>query len=156
MQDILLLEDDQLPTFDFYVAMKSLLRVRLLLCEDCGGVLIGHHSRSGAHNITQVNSNILFEFLLFIYVWFKLFMMQVTFGDDPFGVGSWGHDTNLGMTVSRPVWRSLLDNALEFCSFDDYNWDLSLERLRATEILPVHIMLFYLFIYLFSLFRLIN
>jgi len=113
VQDILLLEDDQLPTFDFYVAMKSLLRVRLLLCEDCGGVLIGHHSRSGAHNITQV-----------------------TFGDDPFGVGSWGHDTNLGMTVSRPVWRSLLDNALEFCSFDDYNWDLSLERLRATEILP--------------------
>ena len=82
-------------------------------------------------------------------MWFKLFTIQVTFGDDPFGVGSWGHDTNLGMTVSRPVWRSLLDNALEFCSFDDYNWDLSLERLRATEILPVHIMLFYLFMYLF-------
>jgi hypothetical protein len=54
VHDILLLEDDQLPTYDFYVAMKALLRVRLNLCEDCGGVLIGHHSRSGAHNISQV------------------------------------------------------------------------------------------------------
>jgi hypothetical protein len=58
-------------------------------------------------------------------------------------VGQWGHDTNLGMTISRPVWRSLLDNALEFCSFDDYNWDLSLERLRASNVLPVIIIYYY-------------
>jgi hypothetical protein len=107
--DVLLIEEDHLPTFDFYIASRSLLSLATTICPDCGGVLVGHHSRNGAHNISQV-----------IY-------------GRPFAVGAWGHNANLGMSISRNTWRMMLDNALSFCNFDDYNWDLSLERLRATR-----------------------
>jgi hypothetical protein len=114
--DVLLIEEDHLPTFDFYIASRSLLSLATTLCPDCGGVLVGHHSRNGAHNITQV-----------IY-------------GRAFAVGPWGHNANLGMSISRNTWRMMLDNALSFCNFDDYNWDLSLERLRATRNLPPYLL----------------
>jgi hypothetical protein len=116
VSDVLLIEEDHLPTFDFYIASRSLLSLATTICPDCGGVLVGHHSRNGAHNITQV-----------IY-------------GRPFAVGAWGHNANLGMSISRNTWRMMLDNALSFCNFDDYNWDLSLERLRATRNLPPYLL----------------
>lgn len=116
VSDVMLIEEDHIPTFDFYVASRSLIRRAEALCPDCGGVLAGHHARAGAH------------------------LLEHTVLGKPFGVGPWGSNANLGLSMSRYTWRMLLDNALTWCTFDDYNWDLSLERLRGTRNLQPYLL----------------
>jgi hypothetical protein len=110
VSDILLVEEDHVPTFDFYIAARSLISVADSLCDECEGVLVGHHTKEGRAQTLD----------------------GTTIGK-PFGVGAWGSNTNLGLSMSRMMWRTLLDSALVWCSFDDYNWDLSLEMLRAKK-----------------------
>ena len=66
-----------------------------------------------------------------------------------FGVGHIAHDVNLGLVrllsircfrscrllfkvMSRTAFAKLRNATKQFCLFDDYNWDLTLERLRAS------------------------
>lgn len=105
VNDVLLIEEDHVPSFDFYVAAQSLLRRAPELCPTCNGVVMGHHVQGGLIG-------------------------------PPFGVGPLGLNVNMGMSVSRSLWRQFLDNSHSWCSFDDYNWDMSLENLRATRQLP--------------------
>ena len=111
---IVLMEDDQLPTFDFYVATRSLLSHSRALCPQCGSVVLGHHPSS------------------------KGKISQTVSGNSPFGVRLSGRNANLALSMSRGGWNALLDNIALWCAFDDYNWDLSLERLRASGLLPPH------------------
>ena len=39
---------------------------------------------------------------------------------------------NMGMAFGRDVWRRLHDCYPWFCSFDDYNWDWSLEHVSIS------------------------
>ena len=44
-----------------------------------------------------------------------------------------GSKHNMGMAFNRSTWRALLSCAELFCSFDDYNWDWSLQYLSQTS-----------------------
>lgn len=39
---------------------------------------------------------------------------------------------NMGMALNRQVWQRLKLCAEDFCTFDDYNWDWSLQYLSLT------------------------
>jgi hypothetical protein len=45
--DILMMEEDHVPTFDFYVALRSLVRSLPIMCPSCAGVVMGHHTNWG-------------------------------------------------------------------------------------------------------------
>lgn len=39
---------------------------------------------------------------------------------------------NMGMVISRPLWLKIRNCAKKFCSFDDYNWDWSLQYISSS------------------------
>ena len=43
---------------------------------------------------------------------------------------------NMGMAFNRVTWNKLRNSASDFCSYDDYNWDWSLQHV-AQNSLPI-------------------
>jgi hypothetical protein len=44
------------------------------------------------------------------------------------------------MVLSRHIYDSLVDNAKEFCTYDDYNWDWSIVHLMNEGLLPSRVL----------------
>ena len=122
-----LIEEDHLPTFDMYVAMRGALRALPRLCADCGGLVLGHHtnwrdpmrSSNGRVKPGQKPQSRSFRNV-----------------GSPFGVRHITRDVNLGLVLSRDTFKQMSAHAETFCHFDDYNWDLTLEHMRALKDVP--------------------
>jgi hypothetical protein len=106
VRDVLLIEEDHVPTFDFYVAARGLLLRAEDLCPNCGGNIVAGHHMSGSVIAT------------------------------PFEAFPLGFNVNMGLSCSRTFWQAFLQHSQTWCHFDDYNWDMSLEHLRAIGNLP--------------------
>jgi hypothetical protein len=51
-------------------------------------------------------------------------------------VRKWSHLNNAGLGFDREMFLKLLQNGYQWCSFDDYNWDWSLERMAQDKVVP--------------------
>lgn len=45
-------------------------------------------------------------------------------------------DRNMGLVIDRKIWHKIKTCAEKFCTFDDYNWDWTLQYISA-KCLPV-------------------
>jgi hypothetical protein len=120
--DILMMEEDHVPTFDFYVALRSLVRSLPIMCPSCAGVVMGHHTNWDTRAV-RVNQGAAREFIAL---------------GGPFSVSMVAHNVNVGLTMSRNIYHKLREHNQAFCLFGDYNWDVTLEHLRFRNLLPQH------------------
>ncbi|XP_073433852.1 alpha-1,6-mannosyl-glycoprotein 2-beta-N-acetylglucosaminyltransferase [Dendrobates tinctorius] len=102
---VLFIEEDHYLAPDFYYVLKKMWNRKIEECPDCDVMSLGTYAR-----------------------------LQ-TFSEkaDKVEVKTWkSTDHNMGMTMSRDTYQRLLQCTDTFCSYDDYNWDWTLQHLTVT------------------------
>lgn len=99
------LEEDNYILPDFFHFYKSMIEYRKNSCPDCDMMALGNHN-----GLTEFN---------------KLSNKVLTSG--------WmSTKHNIGMAISREVYYKLMGCSMDFCTYDDYNWDWTLQHLSGT------------------------
>lgn len=102
---VIFLEEDNYILPDFFHLYKSMVGYLKRNCPDCDLLALGNHN-----SLTDFN---------------KLSNKVLTSG--------WlSTKHNIGMAISKEVYYRLMGCNREFCTYDDYNWDWTLQRLSGT------------------------
>ncbi|XP_017542682.1 alpha-1,6-mannosyl-glycoprotein 2-beta-N-acetylglucosaminyltransferase [Pygocentrus nattereri] len=99
------IEEDNYILPDFYQFFKSMTNHRKSHCEDCDLLALGNHD--GVSRFVERSAK-----------------------TETSGWMSTKH--NIGMGISRDVYYKLMGCNSEFCTYDDYNWDWTLQNLSGT------------------------
>ncbi|MGH0186640.1 UNVERIFIED_CONTAM: hypothetical protein FKN15_021967 [Acipenser sinensis] len=96
---VLLIEEDHYLSPDFYHLLKKMWSLKNEQCHDCDVFSLGTYSHAGFSNKA-----------------------------DKVEVKAWkSTEHNMGMALSRETYQKLMQCTDTFCSYDDYNWDWSLQ-----------------------------
>uniref|UniRef100_A0AAY4CAN0 Alpha-1,6-mannosyl-glycoprotein 2-beta-N-acetylglucosaminyltransferase n=1 Tax=Denticeps clupeoides TaxID=299321 RepID=A0AAY4CAN0_9TELE len=99
------IEEDNYLLPDFYHFLKNMSRHRKAHCPDCDMLALGNHD--GTSGFNELSGK-----------------LETT------GWLSTKH--NLGMGISREIYYKMMGCSDEFCTYDDYNWDWTLQSLSGT------------------------
>ncbi|XP_066533239.1 alpha-1,6-mannosyl-glycoprotein 2-beta-N-acetylglucosaminyltransferase [Hoplias malabaricus] len=99
------IEEDNYILPDFYPYFKSMTKLRNSHCADCDVLALGNHD--GVSNFVEHSDK-----------------------TETLGWMSTKH--NIGMGISRDVYYKLMGCNNAFCTYDDYNWDWTLQNLSGT------------------------
>lgn len=99
---VLFIEEDNYVFDDFLHVLQLMQRFRNRLCSDCDLLAVGGYDQfpNSAAELSQV----------YVKYWIA-------------------SKHNLGMAMDRRAWEKIKGCGRVFCSFDDYNWDWSLNHL---------------------------
>lgn len=107
--DIILMEEDHIPTVDFYLSLKSMVKIRDKECPDtCFNIQLHEH---GIYNHMSPSGDV----------------------HDLVQTGMFG---NIGISFNRENFIKIKNAAKDFCEFDEYNWDWSTIHLQSLGHLP--------------------
>lgn len=98
------LEEDNYILPDFFHFYKSMIKFRKYSCEDCDMLALGNHN--GLSDFTRLSNKVL-------------------------TAGWMSTKHNIGMALSREVYYKMMGCNNEFCTYDDYNWDWTLQHLSG-------------------------
>lgn len=102
---VVFLEEDNYILPDFFHFYKSVIEFRKNSCPDCDMLALGNHN--GLTDFTKLSNKVL--------------------------ITSWmSTKHNIGMAISREVYYKLVGCSNDFCTYDDYNWDWTLQHLSGT------------------------
>lgn len=100
------LEEDNYILPDFYHLYKSMVGFKKTNCPDCDMLALGNHD-SLPVDFLKLSSKV--------------------------GTTGWmSTKHNMGMGISREVYYKLMGCGNDFCTYDDYNWDWTLQHLSGT------------------------
>ncbi|KAG7259677.1 hypothetical protein CRUP_021682 [Coryphaenoides rupestris] len=103
---LVLLEEDNYVLPDLYHHYKAMVEFRAARCPDCDVLALGNHEAPAA-GFTSLSGQL--------------------------QTGSWMSTRhNMGLAVSREVYYKLMGCNQDFCTYDDYNWDWTLQHLSGT------------------------
>lgn len=102
---VVFVEEDNYIFPDFFHLYKLMLHFRKNSCPDCDMLALGNHD--GLRDFTTLSNKV------------------VT-------AGWMSTKHNMGMAISKEVYYKLMGCSDEFCSYDDYNWDWTLQHLSGT------------------------
>lgn len=103
---VVFLEEDNYILPDFFHFYKSMIEFRKRSCPDCDMLALGNH-KGLSNEFSSLSSKVL-------------------------TTGWMSTKHNLGMAMSREVYYKLMGCSNEFCTYDDYNWDWTLQYLSGT------------------------
>ncbi|KAJ8269971.1 hypothetical protein GJAV_G00108830 [Gymnothorax javanicus] len=100
---VLLIEDDHFLSPDFYYLLKKMSTLKREYCPDCDVLSLGAYGHiSSATKANKVE----------VKAWMSA-------------------EHKMGMALSRQTYRNLVQCADTFCTYDDYNWDWSIQHLTV-------------------------
>uniref|UniRef100_A0A1A7XH02 Uncharacterized protein n=2 Tax=Iconisemion striatum TaxID=60296 RepID=A0A1A7XH02_9TELE len=102
---VIFLEEDNYILPDFFHFYKLMLEFKKTSCSDCDMLALGNHN--GLSDFSSMSNKVLSS-----------------------GWLSTKH--NIGMAISREVYYKLMGCSNDFCTYDDYNWDWTLQHLSGT------------------------
>ncbi|XP_024233854.1 alpha-1,6-mannosyl-glycoprotein 2-beta-N-acetylglucosaminyltransferase [Oncorhynchus tshawytscha] len=102
---VVFLEEDNLILPDLYHLFKGMVKYRKSSCPDCDMLALGNYN--GLAEFDKLSNKV-----------------------QTAGWLSTKH--NIGMGISREVYYKLMGCNNDFCSYDDYNWDWTLQHLSGT------------------------
>ncbi|KAG7508267.1 alpha-1,6-mannosyl-glycoprotein 2-beta-N-acetylglucosaminyltransferase-like [Solea senegalensis] len=102
---VIFLEEDNYILPDFFHFYKSMIEFRKNNCPECDMLALGNHN--GITDFTKLSNKVL-------------------------TTGWMSTKHNIGMAISREVYYKLMGCCNEFCTYDDYNWDWTLQHLSGT------------------------
>lgn len=102
---VIFLEEDNYILPDFFHFYKSMVEFRKRSCPDCDILALGNHN--DLTDFTRLSNKVL-------------------------TTGWMSTKHNIGMAISREVYYKLMGCNNEFCTYDDYNWDWTLQHLSGT------------------------
>ncbi|KAK3784890.1 hypothetical protein RRG08_056845 [Elysia crispata] len=100
--NIMLLEDDYFLSEDILFSTFMLRGLKERDCPDCRMLVLGNYDKNQNYAINGAKA------------------------ERAYWISS---KHNMGMTFNRSLWLEIKKCAKEFCSFDDYNWDWTLQHL---------------------------
>ncbi|XP_028997023.1 alpha-1,6-mannosyl-glycoprotein 2-beta-N-acetylglucosaminyltransferase [Betta splendens] len=101
---VIFLEEDNYILPDFFHFYKSVIEFKRNSCPDCDMLALGNHN--GLPDFTRLSNKVL--------------------------TTSWmSSKHNIGMAISREVYYKLVGCSNDFCTYDDYNWDWTLQHLSG-------------------------
>nr|XP_033809373.1 alpha-1,6-mannosyl-glycoprotein 2-beta-N-acetylglucosaminyltransferase [Geotrypetes seraphini] len=102
---VLFVEEDHYLSPDFYHVLKNMWSKRSKKCTDCDLLTLGNYGR--VHNFSGKA--------------------------DKLEVKPWkSTEHNMGMALNRETYQKLIQCTDTFCTYDDYNWDWTLQYLTLT------------------------
>lgn len=102
---VLFLEEDNYMLPDFFVFYKLMLELREQKCPDCDMLALGNHN--DLRDFTNLSGKVM-------------------------TTGWMSTKHNIGMAISKEVYYKLMGCSNEFCTYDDYNWDWTLQHISGT------------------------
>lgn len=99
---LLLLEDDYYVSEDILFSLKMMQHVRNKDCTDCRMLVLGNYDKTQNYQVNGGNV------------------------ERAFWISS---KHNMGMAFTKSLWAEIKKCGQEFCGFDDYNWDWTLQHL---------------------------
>lgn len=102
---VVFLEEDNYLLPDFYHFYKKMLEFRQKSCPDCDMLALGNHN--GFSDFSRVSNKVM-------------------------TTGWMSTKHNIGMGISREMYYKLMGCNDAYCSYDDYNWDWTLQNLSGT------------------------
>ncbi|XP_034006401.1 alpha-1,6-mannosyl-glycoprotein 2-beta-N-acetylglucosaminyltransferase [Trematomus bernacchii] len=102
---VIFLEEDNYILPDFFHYYKSMVEFRKSSCPDCDMLALGNHN--GLTDFNRLSNKVL-------------------------TTGWMSTKHNIGMAISRDVYYKLMGCHEEYCTYDDYNWDWTLQHLSGT------------------------
>lgn len=102
---VVFLEEDNYILPDFFHFYKLMIAFRKKSCPDCDMLALGNHN--AVTEFTALSNKVM-------------------------TTGWMSTKHNLGMAISREVYYKLMGCNNEFCTYDDYNWDWTLQHLSGT------------------------
>lgn len=102
---VLFLEEDNYMLPDFFSFYKLMLELREQKCPDCDMLALGNHNN--LRDFTSLSSKVM-------------------------TTGWMSTKHNIGMAISKEVYYKLMGCSNEFCTYDDYNWDWTLQYISGT------------------------
>lgn len=99
------LEEDNYILPDFFHFYKSMVEFQKKSCTDCDMLALGNHN--GLNGFSGLSNKVL-------------------------TAGWMSTKHNIGMAISREVYYKLVGCSNDFCTYDDYNWDWTLQHLSGT------------------------
>lgn len=102
---IIFLEEDNYILPDFFSFYKLMIQFRKTSCPDCDMLALGNHN--DMTGFTSLSGKV--------------------------STSTWmSTKHNIGIGISREVYYKLMGCNNEFCTYDDYNWDWTLQHLSGT------------------------
>ncbi|XP_071827571.1 alpha-1,6-mannosyl-glycoprotein 2-beta-N-acetylglucosaminyltransferase-like [Apostichopus japonicus] len=106
---ILLLEEDHYVAPDFYVMLKKMYEEKKTKVTECNILTLGTYDKNRVYRDRA----------------------------DKADVTDWHSSKhNMGMALDKKTWLSLQECKEQFCSYDDYNWDWTLQHLSKSCLKP--------------------
>ncbi|XP_051953984.1 alpha-1,6-mannosyl-glycoprotein 2-beta-N-acetylglucosaminyltransferase-like [Xyrauchen texanus] len=102
---VVFIEEDNYLLPDFHHYFKSMTKLRKTSCGDCDVLALGNHDGLSGFQVLSTKT-------------------------ETAGWLSTKH--NIGMGISRELYYKLMGCNNEFCTYDDYNWDWTLQNLSGT------------------------
>nr|XP_057930468.1 alpha-1,6-mannosyl-glycoprotein 2-beta-N-acetylglucosaminyltransferase [Doryrhamphus excisus] len=99
------LEEDNYILPDFFHFYTSMIEFRNNNCPDCDVLALGNHNEP--HGFATLSNKVL-------------------------TTGWMSTKHNIGVAISREVYYKLMGCNKDFCTYDDYNWDWTLQHLSGT------------------------
>lgn len=102
---VLLIEEDHYLSPDFYHVLKKMWQLKNEQCPDCDLLCLGTYA--GLPSFADIAGRV--------------------------QVKTWkSTEHNMGMVMDRKTYRALIHCSDSFCTYDDYNWDWTLQHLTVT------------------------
>ncbi|OAD51927.1 Alpha-1,6-mannosyl-glycoprotein 2-beta-N-acetylglucosaminyltransferase [Eufriesea mexicana] len=140
---ILFLEEDHYVAEDFLHVLSLMERTCKHSCKRCNVLSLGTYLKTYNYfadfsRFLGVNSALQKEFLRGLKRWeTSTRQHSVKIEDVAAEVIPWiSSKHNMGMAFNRVTWNKLRKCAAQFCSYDDYNWDWSLQHIAQTCMPP--------------------
>lgn len=102
---VLFLEEDNYMLPDFFDVYELMLKLREQKCPDCDMLALGNHN--DLSDFTNLSGKVM-------------------------TTGWMSTKHNVGMAISKEVYYKLMGCSNEFCTYDDYNWDWTLQHISGT------------------------
>lgn len=102
---VLFLEEDNYMLPDFFAFYKLMVELREQKCPDCDVLALGNHN--DLRDFADVSGKVM-------------------------TTGWMSTKHNIGMAISKEVYYKLMGCSNEFCTYDDYNWDWTLQYISGT------------------------
>lgn len=102
---VIFLEEDNYILPDFFSFYKMMLEFRKQKCPDCDMLAMGNHN--SLTDFPSLSNKVL-------------------------TTGWMSTKHNIGMAMSKEVYYKLMGCSNEFCTYDDYNWDWTLQHISGT------------------------
>ncbi|XP_029454243.1 alpha-1,6-mannosyl-glycoprotein 2-beta-N-acetylglucosaminyltransferase [Rhinatrema bivittatum] len=102
---VMFIEEDHYLSPDFYHVLKNMWSKRNEVCADCDVLTLGSYTR----------------------------VLAFSGKADKVEVKTWkSTEHNMGMALNRETYQKLIQCTDRFCTYDDYNWDWTLQYLTVT------------------------